>query len=103
MLRRVFERAGHEVIEAAHGEAALRCVWESPPDLVVTDLMMPVMDGLELIRRLRADPATAGIQILAVTGHSRRGTDEDVMVVLKPYNLSRLLEVAGELLSEERT
>ncbi len=40
----------------------------SPPDLIVTDMMMPVMDGAELIRRLRRDPATAGIPIMASTG-----------------------------------
>ncbi|HET6483408.1 MAG TPA: response regulator, partial [Actinoplanes sp.] len=52
VLRRVFERAGHEVVDAGHGAAALEMVHRSPPDLVVTDMMMPVMGGVELIRRL---------------------------------------------------
>ena len=72
LLRRVFERAGHDVTDAADGSAALGIVRESPPDLVVTDMMMPVMDGVELIRRLRGDPATAGIPILASTGDPDR-------------------------------
>ena len=67
LLRRAFERAGHEVTDAADGAAALVMARESLPDLVVTDMRMPVMDGAELIRRLRADPATAGIPILAST------------------------------------
>ena len=68
LLRRIFERAGHEVTDAGDGAAALRAVRESPPDLVVTDMMMPVMGGAELIRRLRSEPATAGIPILAASG-----------------------------------
>ena len=85
LLRRLFERAGHEVTEAADGAAALAIARESLPDLVVTDMRMPVMDGAELIRRLRADPATAGIPILASTGDTdlARGADPDpIQVVL---------------------
>jgi CheY-like chemotaxis protein len=52
-LRRIFERAGYEVTDAGDGAAALRTVRDSPPDLVVTDMMMPVMDGKELIKRLQ--------------------------------------------------
>ena len=69
ILRRIFERAGHEVTDAGHGADALACLRESRPDLVVTDMMMPVMGGHELIRRLRGDPATARSPILAVTGN----------------------------------
>ena len=68
LLRRIFQRAGHEVSEANDGAAALQAVQEAAPDLVVTDVMMPVMDGAELIRRLRGDPATAHIPILAASG-----------------------------------
>jgi len=68
ILRRIFEKAGHEVIDAGDGAAALECVRRSRPELVVMDMMMPVMNGQELIRRLRADPATAQIAILAVSG-----------------------------------
>src|SRR3984885_7345067 len=69
ILRKIFERAGHEVVDASHGAEALEHVRGAPPELVVTDMMMPVMDGRELIRRLRADPATARIPIIAVTGN----------------------------------
>lgn len=68
ILRRIFQRAGHDVVDANDGAAALGAVRDWPPDLVVTDMMMPVMGGVELIRRLRADPATACIPILAATG-----------------------------------
>jgi CheY-like chemotaxis protein len=100
-LRRIFERAGHEVIDAGEGAAALRAVRESPPDLVVTDMMMPVMGGDELIRRLRAEPSTAGIPILAASGDAHLAVGADAVVV-KPYKWEQLTEVADGLLREGR-
>jgi CheY-like chemotaxis protein len=100
-LRRIFERAGHEVTDAGDGAAALRAVRESPPDLVVTDLMMPVMGGGELIRQLRREPATAGIPILAASGDPQLAAGADA-VIPKPYRAEHLIEVAGELLSKGR-
>jgi len=97
MLRRIFERAGHEVTEVGDGAAALAVVRESPPDLVVTDMMMPVMDGAELIRRLRCEPATAGIPILAASGASHLAGAADA-VVQKPYSWQQLVAAAGDLL-----
>jgi CheY-like chemotaxis protein len=101
LLRRIFERAGHEVTDANDGAAALRAVRESVPDLVVTDMMMPVMDGPELIRRLRYEPATAGIPILAASGDPHLAGSADA-VVPKPYDVHHLLEVADGLLTEGR-
>jgi CheY-like chemotaxis protein len=100
LLRRIFERAGHEVIQAGHGAAALESVHLFPPDLVVTDMMMPVMGGAELIRRLRADPATARIPILAVTGDGHLAGDADA-VLAKPYRAAELLAAANALLAQK--
>jgi CheY-like chemotaxis protein len=97
ILRRIFERAGHEVADAGDGAAALRAVRESVPDLVVTDMMMPVMGGSELIRRLRCEPATAGIPILGASGDPHLAVGADA-VISKPYRREYLLEVADELL-----
>lgn len=97
LLRRIFERAGHQVSDAGNGEAALKAVRESAPDLVVTDVMMPVMGGVELIRCLRADSATAHIPVLAASGdiHLAAGADA---AVRKPYEWRHLLAVADALL-----
>lgn len=100
LLRRVFERGGHDVVEAGDGAAALRSACESPPDLVVTDIMMPVMDGVELIRRLRSEPATAAIPILSVTGDGQLAGGADA-VVAKPYDWKELITVADALLKKE--
>jgi CheY-like chemotaxis protein len=100
-LRRIFERAGHEVTDAGDGAAALRAVRETPPDLVVTDMMMPVMGGSELIKRLRGKPATAGIPILAASGDLHHAIDADA-VISKPYRPDHLIEVADGLLIKGR-
>jgi CheY-like chemotaxis protein len=101
ILRRIFERAGHEVADAGDGAAALQAVGKSPPDLVVTDMMMPVMSGAELIRRLRREPATAGIPILAASGDSHLAAGADA-VIAKPYSWHHIVEVADALLREGR-
>jgi len=101
LLKRIFERAGHEVSDAGNGAAAMRAVRESAPDLVVTDVMMPVMDGVELIRCLRDDPATTHIPVLAASGDTHLAGAADA-VVPKPYDWHHLLAVADALLKEGR-
>ncbi|HEX5202236.1 response regulator [Paractinoplanes rhizophilus] len=101
ILRRYFTRAGHEVTEAGDGAAALASVHQSPPDLVVTDMMMPVMGGVELIRRLRADPVTTAIPILSVSGDWQLAVDADTALA-KPYLRAEILAAAEELLQQGR-
>ena len=101
MLRRIFTRAGHLVTEAGDGAAALASVRESPPDLVVTDVMMPEMDGVELIRRLRAAPETGAIPILSVSGDWQLATDADAALA-KPYQIAEILAMAESLLQKGR-
>jgi CheY-like chemotaxis protein len=100
ILRRVFERAGHEVMDAGHGAQALERVRVALPDLVVTDIMMPVMDGVELIRRLRADPATATIPILAASSDGHLADAADA-VLPKPYVPDQLMAAANALLAQK--
>ncbi|AEV84372.1 response regulator receiver [Actinoplanes sp. SE50] len=95
--RRILSRAGHEVTEAGDGASALEAVRTSPPDLVVTDMMMPVMGGVEFIRRLRADPATATIPVLAVSGDWQLATEADAALA-KPCHSQDLLAAAEDLL-----
>ena len=60
---------GFRVMEAADGAEALRKGAETVPDVALMDLSLPDMDGVEVTRRLKADPRTAGIQVIALTGH----------------------------------
>ncbi|GIE89851.1 response regulator [Actinoplanes regularis] len=101
VLHRIFTRAGHEVTEAGDGAAALAQVHRSSPDLVVTDIMMPVMGGVELIRRLRIDPVTAAIPILAVSGDWQLAVEADAALA-KPYRFTEVLAMAERLLQEGR-
>jgi CheY-like chemotaxis protein len=99
LVGRVLTREGHEVTVASNGAAALKAVKERPPDLVVTDIMMPVMDGLELIRRLRGDPLTAPIPILAASGDTHLAGSADA-VLSKPYGNQQLVEIVSGLLEK---
>jgi CheY-like chemotaxis protein len=100
IMRRIFERAGHEVTDAGHGLAALEAVHRSPPDLVVTDMMMPVMGGVELIRQLRGDPTTAQIPILAASSDAQLAGLADV-VLTKPWRSHQLLAAVNALLVQK--
>jgi CheY-like chemotaxis protein len=100
LFRLIFESAGYQVDEARNGVAALILIKDSLPDLVVTDMVMPQMDGQELIRRLRADSRTAKLPILAVTafrgsGDRFSGADQ---VLDKPIDRRDLLATAGSLI-----
>ncbi len=99
LVGRVLRREGHEVTVAGNGAAALEAVRECPPDLVVTDIMMPVMDGVELIRRLRGDPVTAAIPLLAASGDPRLAGAADA-VLAKPYENHQLVEIVTALLEK---
>ena len=100
ILRRIFERAGHGVSDSGNGVSALEAVHRSPPDLVVTDMMMPVMGGAELIRLLRRDAVTARIPILAVTGDAHLADGADA-VLTKPWTSQQLLAAVGALLAQK--
>jgi CheY-like chemotaxis protein len=99
LVGRTLKRAGHEVAVAGDGAAGLKAVQEWVPNLVVTDIMMPVMDGVEFIRCLRADPVTAGIPILAASGDTHLAGAADV-VLETPYDDRRLVEIVRTLLEK---
>lgn len=97
LIRMILESAGYEVVEAAHGAAALERVKESRLDLVVTDVMMPVMSGRELVERLRADPGTASIPIVAVSANSSSVANSADVVLGKPFDPHALLSAVRSL------
>ncbi len=76
LARVVLVAAGHDVVTAADAEEALAALAGPRPDLILMDLQLPGMDGLELTRRLKDDPATASIPVVALTAYAMRGDEE---------------------------
>ncbi|MHC5538987.1 response regulator [Singulisphaera rosea] len=95
---RLLRMHGFEVMEANDGFEALEYVSDFHPQLVVTDLMMPGMDGVELIQKLKANPKTADLPILAITADSSKQAEIKarqagaVDFVTKPIDLPTLLD-----------
>ena len=100
LLRAVAEtlRAeGYEVTTARRGVEALGCIAQTLPDLIVSDIRMPGMDGYEATRRIKADPALRHIPIVAVTSYALSGDEEKTRAagcdgyVAKPFSPRQLL------------
>jgi two-component system cell cycle response regulator DivK len=73
ILRDLLTSADFEVIEAADGEAGLAAAAVHRPDLILMDIQLPMLDGYEVTRRIKADPALRAIPIIAVTSYALRG------------------------------
>lgn len=99
VLRVVLESSGYSVVEALDGREALEQVREARPDLVITDLMMPVMDGRELIHRIRENPETQALPILMVSANPN-GTVGAQAMLRKPFKHDDLLREVRSLLGE---
>jgi CheY-like chemotaxis protein len=105
MFELFLKRQGYRVAVAANGEEALRAAQADRPALIVTDLQMPEVDGLEVIRRLRATPDLAHVPILAVTAHAMTGMRERCLAagasdyLSKPLNLRDLGHAVEEQLN----
>ena len=72
LLEALLRPEGYVTVSAASGEEALACVAKQAPDLILLDIMMPGMDGYQVARTLKANPATSNIPIIMVTAHSDR-------------------------------
>ncbi|TFV95476.1 response regulator [Oxalobacteraceae bacterium OM1] len=98
----LFELNGFAVTTAANGRQAFDLIGQERPDIVLSDCMMPVMDGIELARLLRSDPATAGIPIIlmsALPDPDKLGTSEHDLFVQKPAKFPALLRAVEGLLN----
>src|SRR3954470_9238390 len=77
MYAEYLEFSGYEIVQAGNGVEAIERALDSRPDVILMDLSLPVMDGWEATRRLKADEATKNIPVLAVTGHALSGVSND--------------------------
>lgn len=99
---------GFEVLTAGDGETALELAAELCPDVITLDVMMPRLNGLDTVRRLRQDPRTAGIPVVMVTGRAQAADRERARAVgveayvTKPFEPAELVEVVRRLVREGR-
>ncbi|MCP9803052.1 response regulator [Cyanobium sp. T1G-Tous] len=105
MLSRRLSRKGYEVSVAVDGAAALQAAATDLPALILMDMSLPVMDGWEATRRIKADAATAAIPVIGLTAHAMEGDREKCLAAgcddydTKPVDLPRLLEKMRNQLS----
>ena len=108
LLTRRLSRRGFEVVGALSAEDALAKAATEAPDVILMDIKMPVVDGFEATRRLKADPATAGIPVIALTAHAMQEDREQATAAgaddyeTKPVDLDRLLEKIQSLTGRGR-
>lgn len=100
LVRLTLEASGHELFTAADGEAGLAAVREHQPDLVLADWMMPRLTGLEMLARMRADPATAGIAFILLTARADDVDDARIdAFIAKPFSLTVLTDHVDAILA----
>ncbi len=100
LVRTILEFRGHVVVECADGERALPLAREHRPALVLMDIQLPKLDGISALRRLRADPDTASIPVIAVTASVTSGERDRVVAAGFNGYISKPIDVAtfGEMI-----
>jgi two-component system cell cycle response regulator DivK len=105
MLSRRLARRGHEILVAVDGAEGVARAAADLPDLILMDMSLPVLDGWEATRRIKADPATARIPVIALTAHAMAGDREQALAAgcddydTKPIELDRLVGKITALLA----
>ena len=108
LFRDVLSATGYRTLEATTGGAAVELATEHTPDLVLMDIQMPGFDGVEALRRLRADDRTAAIPVLAVTAQAMYGDHERFLAagfdgyVSKPVNVVEFVGTVRQHCGERR-
>ena len=107
IVRQLLTRTSYRLREAADGEAALGMVREERPDLILMDVQLPKMSGLEVTRALRDDPATADVPIIVVTSFALSGDEQKAKdagasaYIAKPYSPRELVALIRQLAPEQ--
>jgi CheY-like chemotaxis protein len=106
MLTKRLQRRGYEVVVAVDGVDGLALARSQTPDLILMDMSLPILDGWEATRQLKADPSTRAIPVIALTAHAMDGDQERARAAgcddydTKPIELVGLLAKMGALLAK---
>jgi DNA-binding response OmpR family regulator len=107
-LEFLMRKCDYDVRVARDGEEALRLALQFHPDVLLLDVAMPLCDGFEVCRRIRANPATRGVRILMLTAHGRDAERERGLALgadaymTKPFSNRELLAKVSDLLAQAR-
>ena len=106
IVRHLLGRTSYRLLEAPDGEAGVATAREARPDLVIMDIQLPKLSGLDATRQLQADPATAAIPVIVITSFALAGDEEKARAagasayLAKPYSPRELLQIIRELAPE---
>lgn len=106
IVRDLLARTSYRLIEATDGEAGVATALQEAPNLILMDIQLPKISGLDATRRLRADPRTAQVPIIAITSYALSGDDQRALdagasaYLAKPYSPRELLELIRKLAPE---
>ena len=109
LVRDILRHQGHETVEAAAGEEGVRLAVERRPDLVLMDIQLPDIDGIEALRRIRRDPTLDAIPVIAVSASVMPDEQQKIVTsgfdayVTKPINLKQFVETVQRFLEHGRT
>ncbi len=109
LVRDGLTAAGYDVLEAADGAAGVEIAILEQPDLILMDLQLPGLDGLDATRQLRAHPVTAATPIVAVTAHAMKGDDEKAFsagcdgFITKPIQVREFTATVARFLERSRS
>jgi two-component system, cell cycle response regulator DivK len=107
MLSRRLQRRGYDILIAVDGQVGVAMAGAESPDLILMDMSLPVIDGWEATRRIKSNPATRSIPVIALTAHAMSGEREKALEAgcddfdTKPLELARLLEKIETLLARK--
>jgi len=99
----LLERAGFEVATESNGQKAIDSILDDPPDTLVLDVMLPGLDGFEILRRVRADPRVEKLPVLMLTAKGQREDRKNAleigadMFITKPFSNTEVVEAVREL------
>ena len=106
IIRHLLSKNSYEIVEAYNGEAALDALTRQRPDLILMDVQLPKLSGLEVTRKIRADPLLAQIPVIAITSFALSGDDQKAKeagataYLAKPYSPRDLLALMRRILPE---
>jgi len=107
VLRDLFTSSGYDVVEAADGATGVAMAKSDRPNIILMDIQMPVVDGYEATRQIKADPGLTSIPIVAVSSFAMKGDEEKARAagcdeyVTKPYSPIQLLRMVRSYLGDK--